>query len=85
MKKLLKKLDARLLIIVAALALSTTVDANVFSHSRNNHCRPKPPKCVHKQKPPCKTVGAPLDSGLLTVMLGAGALFFVTRKKQKEQ
>ena len=73
MKKLIKKLDVRLFIVVAALALVTTVDASAHFRFRS---------ISQKQ---CKTVGAPLDGGLLTVLLGAGALFFVTRKKQKEQ
>ena len=79
MKKLLKKIDARLFIIVAALSLCSFVDVSARSHQFNHRSFVK---TQHKQ---CKTVGAPLDGGLLTVLLGAGALFFVTRKKQKEQ
>lgn len=82
MKKLIKKLNVRLFIVVAAFAFCT-LNVNAWPNHHHHHHHYDFSSFTKGNN--CKTVGAPLDSGLLTVLLGAGALFFVTRKKQEEE
>lgn len=76
MKKTTSAFFKTLVLIVAlALAVPTTVDAGNGRDKKFKH---------HHRHKKGKTVGAPLDGGILLLLAGAGAAYFGVRKKNKE-
>jgi len=78
MKQVLKSINVRLMVIVMAFLLYGTVDTYAGGGHHNNYHQTRKPNN-------CNTVGAPLDGGLLTMLLGAGLVYFGARKRRKEQ
>ena len=70
---------------IAILAVALMLGMNSNSAFALGHRAHKPGKTCTTKKPG-NNVGAPLDGGILTILLGgAGAAYFAMKKKKKEQ